>query len=78
MVDALAYYYLIGVAFMAALLIRGFGARIAEQIRNLPPVNPALAPLAAIFLAVGVIVILAFMAAMWPWGVYDELTRGRS
>ena len=78
MVDALAYYYLIGVAFVAALLIRGFGARIAAEVRRIPIVTPALVPVAAILVALIVIFALGVLAALWPWGVYDELTKGRS
>lgn len=78
MIEILAYYYLIGVAFVAALLIRGFAAQIRDFLRDeAPPTSQALFPLLCLILAAGVVCTLAIMAALWPWGVYDELTKER-
>lgn len=79
MVDWLAYYCLIGVAFVIAMLIRGFAREIADYVaNNLPPVPPVAVPLVAILAALIVIFVLCVLAVIWPLGLYDELTRGKA
>ena len=78
MITFLAYYYLIGVALVAALLIRGFAAQIVDFVRDeAPPTTPALLPLLALIIVAGILCSLAIMAALWPWGVYDEIQKAR-
>ena len=78
MIELLAYYYMIGVALVAALLIRGFAAQIMELVREeTPPTPPYLLPLLALILVGGTLCALAIMAALWPWGVYDEIQKAR-
>lgn len=78
MIEILAYYYLIGVALVAALLIRGFAGQIMDMVREeTPPTPPVLLPLLALILVAGTLCALAIMAALWPWGVYDEIQKAR-
>lgn len=78
MIEILAYYYLIGVALVAAHLIRGMASQIVDMIREeTPPTPPALLPLLALILVAGTLCALAIMAALWPWGVYDEIQKAR-